>query len=72
MSSVGIKVLLCTGASSETDNENHYIKCLTVNGFECKVLQVLNFEFVNLDELQNLLSSECYSGERKYQLCYIR
>lgn len=60
-----IKVLLCTGVSSETDNnENQYKKCLTEHGFECEILQVLHFEFINLDDLRNsLLDSEYYSGK---------
>ncbi|XP_001599706.1 uroporphyrinogen-III synthase [Nasonia vitripennis] len=59
-----IKVLLCTGVSSETDNnENQYKKCLTEHGFECEILQVLHFEFINLDDLRNtLLDSESYNG----------
>ena len=59
------KILLCTGVSSETDNnENQYKKYLLQSDFECEILQVLHFEFTNLDELRNhLLDSESYNGK---------
>ncbi|XP_011502673.1 PREDICTED: uroporphyrinogen-III synthase-like [Ceratosolen solmsi marchali] len=58
------KVLLCTGALNETNNtENQYKKSLLESGFECEILQVLHFEFINQDELQkHLLDAESYSG----------
>ncbi|CAB0042313.1 unnamed protein product [Trichogramma brassicae] len=57
-------VVLCMGVSGEADNsENRYEHFLIDNGYKCDVLQVLQFEFVNLDELQNRLSrSDSYSG----------
>lgn len=58
------KVLLCTGVSSEIDNENQYEKLLCENGFECNILEVLQFEFINLNEFQNrLLNSAAYNGK---------
>lgn len=54
------KVLLCTGTTSE----NQYEDTLTKNGHFCEVLPVLDFEFVNLDELKNhLLKPDSYSGK---------
>ncbi|KAJ8673723.1 hypothetical protein QAD02_004985 [Eretmocerus hayati] len=58
------KILLCTGASGETDNnDNQYIKSLTEDGFDCGSLQVLEFEFINIDKLANCLERpQSYSG----------
>lgn len=62
------KVLLCTGVTGETDNnENQYKKFLLENNYECDILQVLHFEFVNLDKLHKcLIDPKSYSGKIDY------
>ncbi|XP_058792323.1 uroporphyrinogen-III synthase-like [Phymastichus coffea] len=63
MSTNRMKILLCTGVSSDTDNENQYKKCLLENNYECDILQVLHYEFINLNELRkHLVDSNSYSG----------
>ena len=57
------RVLLCTGASNEIDkSENKFRKCLIEAGHDCDILEALEFEFMNLDLLQNCLKSDSYSG----------
>ncbi|XP_014212543.1 uroporphyrinogen-III synthase-like [Copidosoma floridanum] len=64
MTNVTKNIILCTSSSSETDSkESHYKTCLSEINVDCKVLEVLDFEFVNLDELKSrLLDSDSYSG----------
>lgn len=62
------KVVLCTGSSSETDKkEQKYKKILSEINVECIVLEVLDFEFINLDKLEKqLLEPDSYHGNYIY------
>lgn len=59
-------VLLCTGTSGDED-KNYYPAQLEEVGFQCKFLQALQFEYVNLQDLQDhLLAPESYHGEPSF------
>jgi len=55
MAESGNEVVLCKGAS-ENEEQEPYVKTLESAGYKCKYLQTLQFEFVNMPELQTCLS----------------
>jgi hypothetical protein len=58
------KVVLCK-AISETETQEPYVKTLESAGYKCNYLQTLQFEFVNISELQTCLSvPDKYTGTK--------